>query len=174
MRKSILKISSFFLILGLSSISIIGISQETKLPKKERKDARKAEMFKSYQGLGVSLEMKRFVLEMDYQTNQNQNKTRLNPMSNFIMVDTSSCVFQNESTNIISDLDKVVSKVEGSIDGWKLAKDIKHLSYYLQFRMFTDNGLYYVSMSINYDKSVSGSLTSKGTVFGFYGRIVMP
>jgi hypothetical protein len=94
----------------------------------------------------------------------------LNPMLNTIKVDTSSCVFQSEFTNIVSDLNRVVSKVEGSIDGWKLVKDIKHLGYYLQFRMFTDNGLYYVSMSINSDKTTSGNLTSKGTNFAFYGR----
>lgn len=173
MKKSVFKIIIIFLILGLNCISIIGNPQDLKLNKKEKKEVRKAERLKDYEALGTLLERRKFLLEMDYQL-YGQNKTRLNPMLNTIKVDTSSCVFQSEFTNIVSDLNRVVSKAEGSIDGWKLVKDIKHLGYYLQFRMFTDNGLYYVSVSINSDMTTSGNLTSKGTNFAFYGRIVTP
>jgi hypothetical protein len=164
--------SRIILLLICFGISYIGNSQDIKSNRKARKEVRKAEMIVNYKALGASLETKKFVFEMEYILNQSGTKKKLIPMLNFIMIDTSSCVWQSESTDIISDLYRAVSKVEGSIDSWKLVKDIKHLSYFLQFKMFTDNGLYHVTISINSDKTASGNLNSIRSNFAFYGRIV--
>jgi hypothetical protein len=171
MKKSILQISSLFLTFVFCWISYVANSQDLKSTKTTRKEARKVERAIDYQGLGVSLERRRFVIEMEYQLNLNQNQTRLNPMLNFIMVDSSSCVLESES-DIFSAFFRGVSKVEGSIDSWKLVKNNKNLSYYIQFIMFTDNGRYQVSITINSDKSASGNLNISDTNFSFYGQIV--
>ena len=65
MKKSVFKISSFFLILGLCWISIIGNSQDVKLNKKEKKEVRKAERLKDYEALGTMLESRKFVFSVD-------------------------------------------------------------------------------------------------------------
>lgn len=162
-----------FLIAGCFFISCIGNSQDIKSERKTRKEVREAEMIVKYKALGASLETKEFVLEMEYILNGAGNRKKLNEMLNYIMIDSSTCVWQSESTDIFTDLFRDVSKVEGSIDGWKLIKDIKHLSYFLQFRMFTDNGLYHVTTSINSDKTISGTIRGIRDSFTFYGRIVI-
>ncbi|MCX6333391.1 MAG: DUF4251 domain-containing protein [Bacteroidia bacterium] len=135
-------------------ISCIGNSQDIKSERKARKDLREAEMLRNYNALGASVERKNFVIEMEYILDDSGNRKKLNQMLNYILIDSTSCVWQSESSDINTDLFKTVSKVEGTIDTWKLAKNNKHSSYFLQFKMFTDNGLYHLTMSINSDKTV--------------------
>jgi hypothetical protein len=40
--------------------------------------------------------------------------------------------------------------------------------------MFTDNGIYYVSLTINSDKTISGKVDGVRDSFAFMGRIVTP
>ena len=171
MKKSIFKISGLFLTFVFCFSSNAANSQNLKSTKTARKEGRKVELAKDYQGLGTYLERRRFVFEMESQLKPNGTKTGLNPMLNFIMVDSASCVLESES-EIFSNFFKKVSKVGGRIDSWKLAKDNKNLSYYLQFIMNSDDGRYQVSMSIYPDKSASGNLNSSNINFAFTGRIV--
>jgi len=172
MKKSITTARRYFLILGLSWISIIGNSQVIKSNQKERKELREAEMMMNYKAIGASLEAKKFLLEMEYILEESGTSKKLNRVLNYIMIDTSRCVWQNEFTDINTDLFRKVSKVEGSIDGWKLVKDNKRSYYFLQFKMFTDNGIFYISLSINSDKTISGKIDGVRDSFAFMGRIV--
>jgi len=63
--RSVIKIRSFFLILGLCWIFIDGNSQDTILSKKEKKEARKAEKLKDYSALGILLESRKFSFGTD-------------------------------------------------------------------------------------------------------------
>jgi hypothetical protein len=148
MKKSTLKISDFFLILGLCWISIIGNSQDLKLDKKEKKEARKAERLKDYEALGTLLESRKFVFEADRISSQMFNN-RISPDHNYIRFDTLSAFIQFERT--------IKSKKpltwEGNIVGWELEKNDKKLYYDLKFNISTVTQNYY--MFINYDSSAN-------------------
>jgi hypothetical protein len=165
--------SRMILLIICLGIFNIGNSQDIKAERKARKEAKEAEMTIDYKALGASLEAKKWVLEMEYILDASGNTKRLNQMLNYILIDSSTCVWQSESDNIFTDLFRSVSKVEGKIDGWKLAGDTKRLNYFLQFKMFTDNGLYHVIISINSDKTVSGTISAIRDRFTFGGRIVI-
>lgn len=155
-------------------MSLICNSQDIKSARKAQKEAREAEMILNYKAIGISLEARKFLLEMEYILEESGASKKLNRVLNYIMINSSSCTWQSDFTDISTDLFKKVSKVEGSIDGWKLAKDDKRSYYFLQFKMFTDNGIYYVSLSINSDKTISGKVDGVRDSLAFMGRIVTP
>jgi hypothetical protein len=163
------RIILLFLCLG---IAYAGNSQDVKSERKARKELRDFERMADYKALGASIEAKNFVIEMEYILTESGNSKKVNQIFNYIMIDSSSCFWQSESSDINTDLFKTVSKVEGTTDGWKLEKDNKHLKYFLQFKMFTDYGIYNVIASITSDKSVSGNVSGIRNRFNFSGRIV--
>ena len=161
-----------FLVLVCLGVFYVGNSQDIKSGRKARKELRRNEKILNYSAFGASIESKRFLLEIDNIQSHTNNKKKMNPMLNFIKIDSSSCVWRSESNDIPTDLMKTVSKVEGSIDDWKLEKDIKHLGYFLQFKMFTDNGLFHVTVYFYPDKTFSGTINGVRDTFNFYGRFI--
>jgi len=153
--------------------SLTGISQNGKSERNARKEAKDAVLSANYKALGASLMKQKFTLEMEYILVGSGNSKKLNMMLNYIMIDSSKCYWQSDAQDIPTDLFKKVSKVEGSIDGWKLINDDKHKSYFLEFKMFTDNGLFYVTASIHSDKTVSGNISGTRDRFTYSGRIVV-
>ena len=172
-RNPLIFMKRIIVLLICLGITCFASSQDNRSERKARKEERKAEMISDYTALGISLEKKKFVVEMEYLLNESGNTKRLNQLLNFIMVDSSTCVWESELTDIFTDLMKNVSRVEGIIDDWKMVNDIKRLRYFLQFKMFTDNGLYHVTVSINPDKTVSGTITAIRDRLNFSGRIVI-
>lgn len=174
MKKTIFQISSFYLTFVFCLISYGANSQNLKSTKTTRIEAKKIERNQNYQDLVTSLESRRFMIGMENQLTQIGNRTGLSPVLNYIMVDSSSCVWQSEFDDIISAYDdKVISKVEGRIESWKLVKVSKNLSCNMRFIMVTNNGPYQVFVTINSDKTASGNLSSAKTNFSFYGKIVI-
>ena len=161
-----------FLVVVCLGVFYVGNSQDIKSSRKARKEVRKNEMILNYDAFGASIESKKFLLEIENIQYHGHTEKKMNPMENFIKIDSSSCVWRSESDDIPTDLMKKVSKVVGSIDGWKLEKNIKHLEYFLQFRMFTDNGLYRVTVNFYPDKTFSGTINGIRDTFNFYGRFV--
>ena len=151
----------------------IGNSQDINSERKARKEAKEADIIATNKALGASLEAKNFLLEMEYILDASGNNKKLNQMLNYIMIDSTSCVWQSESAEIFTDLFRYVLKAEGRIDGWKLEGNNNHTSYFLQFKMFTDNGLYHVTSSINNDKTASGTISGVRDSFTYSGRIVI-
>jgi hypothetical protein len=154
-------------------ISLTGNSQDVKSERNARKEAKEAVISANYKALGASLAKKKFSLEMEYILVGSGNSKKMNQMLNYIMIDSSKCYWQSDSQDIPTDLFKKVSKVEGSIDGWKLINDDKHKRYFIEFKMFTDNGLFYVTASIHSDKSISGDINGTRDRFTYSGRIVV-
>jgi hypothetical protein len=154
-------------------ISLTGYSQGAKSERNAKKDAKEAVLTANYKALGAALAKKKFSLEMEYILVGSGNSKKLNMMLNYIMVDSLKCYWQSESQDIHTDLFKTVSRVEGSINGWKLINDDKHKSYFLEFKMLTDNGLFYVTASIHSDKTVSGNINGTRDSFTYSGRIVV-
>lgn len=155
------------------SIFLTGISQNVKSERNARKEAKDAVLTANYKALGASLAKMKFSLEMEYILVGSGNSKKLNMMLNYIMIDSLKCYWQSDSQDIPTDLFRKVSKVEGTIDGWKLINDDKHKSFFLEFKMFTDNGLFYVTASIHSDKTVTGNISGTRDRFTYSGRIVI-
>lgn len=185
MKKSVHKISRFFLIIGLSLIYIIGNSQDLKLSKKEQKEAIKDEGLKEYEALGPFLEGRIFAFE----TNRLQSTTGAT-VYNVVQVDESKIFVRCEDPKNTSGGNSGVRDnstppigptglfFEGDIDGWKLSKNSKNLSYTIRFEVRTTGsnpGIpYEIYMNINSNKSSNIEIKSRGghMVYSNYtGRI---
>jgi hypothetical protein len=97
MKKSLLKSSSFLLIVGLLWIPDIVNSQELKLTKKELKEASKTGKVNKYKALGTLLESRRCVFEFDSRSAAESYDGRVSADRNFIRIDslTAFCQFED-------------------------------------------------------------------------------
>ena len=142
MKRSVLNISRVFLILGLSCISFNGNSQDLKMTKKEKKNAKEAETIKNFTELGVILERRKFVFEANRKQNGEGLIVTINPSSNYIKID---------SVRIIMNLERFgdgwmpnvtlygnAQTMGGIITHWELLKNSKKLYYYLMLRSIPD------------------------------------
>jgi hypothetical protein len=163
MKKSILKISSFFLILGLCIPNILN-SQDLKLTKKELKEVRKAEKVNKYKALGALLESRRFVFEAEYrgQGGTEVSPDRLNLGRNYIRIDSLIASVQFEGWG---PKPKPPQPWDGNIENWELFKNDKKLSYDLQFTISGMTKNYYISV----DRYSSAKLKIGKEVY--YGNI---
>ena len=153
MKKSILKISSFFLILGLCIPNIVN-SQDLKLTKKELKEVRKAEKVNKYKALGTLLESRRFVFEAEYRGDGTYvspdggvdvSPDRLNLGRNYIRIDSLIASVQFEGWG---PKPKPPQPWDGNIENWELFKNDKKLSYDLQFTISGMTKNYYISVDL--------------------------
>jgi hypothetical protein len=178
MKKSIFKISSVFLILGLCWISIIGNSQDVKFDKKEKKEARKAERLKDYEALGPMLESRKFVFAVDRVQSSTGAK-----ISDVIRLDGSKILISLENPENTSGRNSgatgnytpVIGTTglvfEGNIGRWELHKYPNNLSYTIRFEVSRTASnaevVYEIFMNINADKSASVELENRTVFVGF-------
>jgi len=149
MKKSILKSSSFILIIGLLWIPNIVNSQELKLTEKELKEATKAEKVNKYKALGNLLESRRCVFEADSRFDAQTYYGRVSADRNYIRVDSLNAFIQFEG---FSGWSKAPTQTwDGSIVNWELVKNDKRLDYQLKFKISTVSENYYIF--INYDNT---------------------
>jgi hypothetical protein len=149
------------------------ISQDAKQSRKARQEAAKNRQIQMYNKVGAMIESRDFVLEIENIYYPASGRKMINPMVNCIIIDTTSCFWLSENADIPNDLFKKVNKAEGTVDGWKLSKDSKHLRYSLQFRMFTDNGLFRVFAYFHPDRTFTGNINGVRDNFQIDGRIVV-
>jgi hypothetical protein len=152
MKKSILIISSFFLILGLCIPNIVN-SQDLKLTKKELKEVRKAEKVNKYKALGTLLESRRFIFEAEYRRGSGTvvspdggtdiSPDHLNLGRNYIRIDSLIASVQFEG---LGPKPKPPQPWDGNIENWELFKNDKELSYDLQFTISGMTKNYYISV----------------------------
>ena len=172
MKKSVFKISSFFLILGLYGISIICNSQDVKLNKKEKKEARKAERLKDYEALGTMLESRKFVFAVDRVQSTTGAKIshviRLDGLRILVALDNpknTSGRFSGATDNSTPSIGTTGLFFEGDIGRWELTKNSKNLSYSTEFevnRTGSYGDVYEIIMNIHADKSASVEIKSLG------------
>lgn len=161
----------FLIVVFLGIFNLAG-AQETKSKRAERKNARNIERLVNYNTLGAHIESRRFILEIEnliYPSGFVQPK---NLLHNYISIDSTICVWQSGTNDIPTDLFSLVSKAQGSVDGWKLKRDDMRYRYFLEFRMFTDNGLYRVTVDFNQDRTFSGTINGIRDTFVFDGTFV--
>jgi len=149
-----------FLTFGSCLISLNSYSQEVKLSAKERKEARKAEIYANYQSLDTLLERMTFVVEADYLQDQYGKLTPVTSQLNFIKIDIPRVVLQTGSLSS-SDYNGFGGlTAEGILNTWKITKDPKHLNYCIKFGLCTDVGNYDVDIQIEANNSARAKVTS--------------
>ncbi len=157
MKTSIFKIGS--LIIGLFLITLSGYSQDNNLSKEEKKAAKKDKDYYNFQVVDSMVKNKSFVLEADYLENQYGFRRPVTSLLNFIEVDSANAVLQtgNNFSQGYNDVGGITA--EGSIEGLKVSKNEKNLSFFLRFTVLTNVGIYDVAMTIYSNKNARAEIT---------------
>ena len=159
MKKSNSTIRSLLLAIGFCLISFNGQSQDVRLTGQDRRDARNAEMYINYRIIDSLLTSQRFVLTADYLENRYGDRAFVQPMLNFIRVDSSQAVIQTGSSTNFGYNGVGGVTAEGHINSYKIVRDTKTLSFYVQFSVITTIGIYDVAMNISSDNNVRATIT---------------
>lgn len=156
------KVAGLFWILGLFIISINGNSQDTRLSRQERNAVRKTQLASNFSILDSLLNSKSFVLEADYLQDRYGARIPVTSTLNFVKVSESSGILQTGTYSGIGYNDVGGVTAEGTIGGWKIFRDPKHLTLRLQFSMVTNIGNYDVSMLVTSDNYAVATITGLG------------
>jgi hypothetical protein len=157
-----MKMVSLFFIFGFLLISLCSNSQDIKLSRQERKEARKAIMAANFSILDSLLSAKSFVLEADYLQDKMGNIMPVVSTLNFIKVDGSKGILQTGSSsgqgyNTLGGVTAV-----GTVGEWKITKEFKSLSYSLRFNLVTEIGNYDIFMTVYSDNNASATISGSG------------
>jgi hypothetical protein len=149
MKASILKIKKLFLVTGLLLISLAGNSQDTKLTRQEKNEAKRDKQYFNFQVLDTLLKNKSFVLEADFLENQYGNRKAVLSSLNFIMVDSLIATLQTGSNSNFGFNGVGGTTAEGTISDLKIVKNEKNLTFFLRFTVNSNIGIYDVAMNIS-------------------------
>jgi Domain of unknown function (DUF4251) len=153
---------SLFWIIGLFCISLNGSSQDQKLNRQGKKEVRKALMQENFNILDSLLNVKSFVLEADFLVDKYGYRVPVLSDVNFVKVDESRGVLQTGSGTSMGYNGVGGVTTEGNVGGWKVYKDLKHLSYRVQFNLITNLGIYDIFMSVNSENNAMATITGLG------------
>jgi hypothetical protein len=173
MKTSILNFKKLFLAIGLLFISLYSNSQDGKLSREEKKEAKREKELYSFQVVDSMLSNKRFILEADFLENKYGDRSPVMSNVNFILVDSLRAVLQTGSSSIYGSNGVGGATAEGTVSRLKITKNLKNLSFTLWFTVTSQIGIYDVAMTINADKqaraTISGTTPGKLT---YVGRVV--
>jgi len=159
MKKLLLILGSLFLTVGFLLISFDGSSQNVKLTRQEQKEARKAALFANFQVLDTLFQRKDFVLKADFLENQYGDRIPVTSFLNFIKVDSTNVVLQTGSDVNVGYNGVGGVTAQGRLERFEIVKDLKHLSYSLQFSVLTGIGAYDVFMTVTSDNYARANIT---------------
>lgn len=174
------KIGIFLLTMGVlftpSTVFSQDFSRDTKLSRKEKKEARRAELYANYQAIDTLLQRKQFVLEADYLQGKYGSEIPVTSTLNFIKVDSPLVVLQTGANSSFGYNGVGGVTAEGNISNYKVTKDPKRLNYVVMLTTTTEIGTYDVILRIGADATAratitglsSGSLTYRGNIVATY------
>lgn len=151
-------------------------SHDTKMTRKEKKEARKTELYANYQAIDTLLERKQFVLEADYLQGKYGSEIPVTSTLNFIKVDSPNVILQTGANTAFGYNGVGGVTAEGNIVNYRISKDPKRLSYVVFFTTTTGIGTYDIVLRIGADATAratitgltSGSLTYRGNLVATY------
>jgi len=154
-----INIMGFLLSIGLFCISQPGFSQDKKLDRQERKEARKAEIAANFDTLNAMLESRNFVLKANNLESKYGDVVQVSSNTNFILVHSSSGILQTafNSMNGNNGLGGVTA--EGEVGSWELFKNQKNMTFTVKFSLVTNIGIYDVLMTVNSDKKAHAEVS---------------
>lgn len=147
------------MILGLLGLATKGFSQDNKLTRQERKEARETELQMNFNILDSLLNTRTFVLQADYLQNRYGDRIPVMSNLNFIKVDRTNGVLQTGNSVNLGYNGVGGVTAEGAIDSWKVYKNAKKLSYVVHFSLLTNIGHYDVIMTISSNTRASATIT---------------
>jgi hypothetical protein len=159
MKTMKMKTANLFLIFGFLWLSLSVNSQDVKLTRQEKKAVRKAQMAENFVILDSLLNSRNFILEADFLLNKYGNRIPVTSTLNFVKADHSRGVLQTGSDVGVGYNGVGGVTAEGSIGVWKLSKDIKHLSYSLQFNLLSNVGIYDIFLRVTADNHATATIT---------------
>ena len=134
-------------------------AQDTKLTKQEKKEVRKAQLYANFQAIDTLLNRRSIVLEADFLRNQYGDRVPVNSTINFIKIEPDNVVLQT-GNNYGPGYNGVGGvTAEGTINSWRLTKNLKHMNYNLRFSVSTNIGTYDVFMLIGANNNASATIT---------------
>lgn len=167
MKTSKLYKISFSLLIGLFFLTANGYSQDIKINRQEKKEARMAMLAENYRILDSLLTDKRFVLEADFLQNQIGDRVPVASRINFIKIDRDRGVLQTGNDLRVGYNGVGGVTAEGIVGAYKISKDKKSLSYKVSFNLQTKLGTYNVFMTVNSENrataTISGTRSGKLT-----------
>lgn len=179
MKKLNFQLSALFLITFLAGISYQGysqdFSQDRNLNRKEKKEAREAQLFANFKAIDTLIQNKTFVIEANFLQNRYGGNIPVTSNLNFIKVDTSQVVLQT-GTNTGFGYNGVGGvTAEGSLSNYKVIANEKHLNHIVTFTTVTNIGTYDVKMMVSADATVTATITglTRGSIT-YRGNLVAP
>jgi hypothetical protein len=155
------KLYTLVLFLGFMFSCIPGKinAQDNKPTRQEQKEARKAQLYANFQAIDTLLQRKSIVLEADFLSNQYGGRIPVTSALNFIKIEPDDVVLQtgNNSGQGYNGVGGVTA--EGSLNSWKIYKDVKHLSYNVRFSVTTNIGSYDVFMQIGANNNATATIS---------------
>jgi hypothetical protein len=163
----------------MSVFSITGTSQDfsrdTKISRKEKKEARRAELYANYRAIDTLLRKRTFVLEANTLRGKYGDNFPVSNILNFIHVNGSNVVIQTGTPAGMGYNGVGGITAEGNMSNWKVVADDKMLNHNVSFTTITGVGTYDVMISIGADATASATIT--GTTSGrltYIGDLVAP
>lgn len=173
MKTLVIGIMALFLATNISTQEIKKdtlTKEQTRLLKKQKKEA---ELKIQYDSISQILDSKQFVLEADFLDNLRGRRIYVTSTLNFIEVDTTRSVIQIGSVSGIGYNGVGGVTADGQITSWKLEKNEKKKTFYLEMSVLSNIGIYDIYMNINADGKADATLS--GLRYGrleFDGKIV--
>ncbi|MGD0582803.1 MAG: DUF4251 domain-containing protein [Bacteroidales bacterium] len=155
---------SIFLVLGSFFIPFVAFSQNAKISRQEKKEAKKARMEANYIILDSLLNSRQFVLEADYLQNNNGETKPVESNLNFIRLTGSKGTLQTGSDFRMGNNGVGGVTTEGDIGYWHLTRNPKGHSYDLRFSLMTNMGHFDVFLTVNTDNNATATIS--GTTAG--------
>ena len=153
------KLERVMLLLALIFISCSSYSQEIKPSRQEQKAAKRERQFYNFQALDTLIKNKNFILEADYLENSWGYRRPVLSNVNFIKIDSTQAVLQTGNSTGMGFNGVGGATAQGTIQGLKIDKNLKNLSFYLRFTVVTDIGIYDVAMTVNSDRYARATIT---------------
>ncbi|HLP73535.1 MAG TPA: DUF4251 domain-containing protein [Bacteroidales bacterium] len=177
--KTLKYLSAAMLVVFMAGFSSKAYSQEffqdRELTKKEKKEARKTQLYANFKAIDTLLQNKTFVLEAQYLQDTYGSQVPVTSNLNFIRVDPQNVVMQTGTSSGMGYNGVGGVTAEGSLSNYKVSADEKHLSHTVTFSTITQIGTYDVRMLVGADATVTASITglSRGRLT-YRGNLVAP
>lgn len=181
MKKSVYSLLIIIFAAGLLLAPYRGYSQdfsnEKKLTRKEKKEARKAQLYSNFSAIDTLLQKRTFVLEAEFLQGRYGDQIPVSSNINFIRVHSPSVVLQTGTNNYVGTGYNGLGGVtaEGTLNNYEVTSDKKRLNHMVRFSTTTQVGTYDVLLRISADASATATITglSRGSLT-YRGNLVAP
>ncbi len=155
-------ILNLILITALSGITLNANSQDVRLSRQEKKSIRQAQLARNFVILDSLLNSRSFVLEADYLQDGYGYRAYVLSSLNFISVNDSKGVLQTGSYTGRGYNGVGGVTANGNIGKWKIHKDMKKLTYSLEFSLLTNIGHYDIFLTVTSSNHATATITGLG------------